>query len=99
MDLEERLRNSLMIFLDGDKTTRAEDFADIISCLSKDYCVVGCTVPINGVPPPEPEVVRWQTSEQLASIIRDQANDFRIAYIVFHKFSPNLVIKLLLCFC
>lgn len=85
MELEERFKNSLMIFLDGDKDERAEDFANILFSLHKSYYVVGCFVPIDATRPCESTYQNHETEQELADIVHIYSKDHHIAYIVFQK--------------
>ena len=88
MDLDERIKNSLMILIDKDK---AEDFASIVSSLSKSYSMICCFVPSDGKALTESKVFTWETEQELANLVRSYSNDYRIAYVVFHKrLTPNI---------
>lgn len=60
MDLDKRIKNSLMILIDRDK---AEDFASIVSSLSKSYSMIGCLVPSDGTALTESKVSSETTGD------------------------------------
>ena len=74
-----------MILIDGDKATRAKDFANIVYALGENYVIVGCFSPIDKTEPFEQKVFSHNTEQELADLIRTYGKDHHIAYIVFHK--------------